>query len=208
MSGASSNPRARLRLGRPAVAVLGGLWVIGLGIGLRSMWTYESRPGAPAHPPERMRAGATTKQARPALIVLAHPRCPCTTATIEELERVMTSAAGKLDARVYFYVPRGAPASWSQTDLWRSAARIPGVQVLADVGGRTAGSFEAKTSGQALLYNAEGRLLFSGGLTDSRGHSGKSAGGAAVLSFLTGGVTEGVTTPVYGCALSSNHVEP
>jgi hypothetical protein len=142
-------------------------------------------------------------QIRPTLLVMAHPRCPCTGATIEELARIMDSAQGALNARVYFYKPAGASDAWTQTPLWHSASRIPGVQVAADVDGRNAHRFGAATSGQAMLYGADGGLQFSGGLTDSRGHSSVSAGGRAILALLSQPKAELVTTPVYGCSLLS-----
>ena len=39
--------------------------------------------------------------------------------------------------------------------------------------------FGAETSGQTLLYDRDGRLLFSGGTTGSRGHDGDNAGFAS-----------------------------
>jgi hypothetical protein len=113
----------------------------------------------------------------------------------------MASARDSLEARIYFYQPAGSSNGWARTDLWRSASDIPGVQVIVDEDGRMARDLGAATSGQALLYGAEGQLLFSGGLTDSRGHSGESVGGRAVLSFLSNPRAALVTTPVYGCSL-------
>jgi hypothetical protein len=132
---------------------------------------------------------------------MAHPRCPCTGATIDELERVLTSAEDAPESRVYFYRPAGAGEDWSRTALWRRAASLPGVQVVADDDGRMAQRFGASTSGQAFLYGTTGQLLFSGGLTDSRGHSSKSVGGEAILSLLSNPQARPVTTPVYGCSL-------
>jgi len=192
-----------LRIPRPLLTVLGGLWVVGVGFGLRSMWIYENRPGSPAQPPKQSPSSfhSAGRHSRPTLLVIAHPRCPCTAATIEELARVVNSAPDGLDARVYFYEPADASAAWRQTGLWRTASSIPGVQVLPDVEGRTAHTLGAATSGQALLYGGNGRLLFSGGLTDSRGHSGESIGGRAILSLLSKPQLDRVTTAVYGCSL-------
>jgi len=76
--------------------------------------------------------------------------------------------------------------------------------VLTDEDGIEARSFGAVTSGQALLYSAQGRLLFSGGITESRGHSGDNAGRSAIESLVMNG-SEGLrtpaSTPVYGCPL-------
>jgi hypothetical protein len=168
------------------------------------MWTYENRPGLSGKPLAQwtsvpQHAG---KSPHPTLLVVAHPRCPCTRATIEELARVMTAAPAGLEGRVYFYKPTGTPDAWSHTGLWRSAAMIPGVQVSVDEESQMARSFGAVTSGQTFLYGADGQLLFSGGLTDSRGHAGESVGGRAILALLSKPQAKAVTTPVFGCSLT------
>lgn len=203
--------RPGIQVSRPVLAVLACLWVIGVALGLRAMWGYENQAGSAATPPAHLvsRGSDSLSESRPTLLLLAHPRCPCTSASIEELARVVASAHGGLDARVYFYKPVGAPDAWAKTALWRHAASIPGVQVLVDEDGRTAYRYGAATSGQALLYGADGRLLFSGGVTDSRGHSGESVGGSTILALLanptpiSGTRSNHVSTPIYGCSLKS-----
>jgi hypothetical protein len=88
-----------------------------------------------------------------------------------------------------------------RTDLWDSAQNIPGVTVLADRAGVEAGRFNGVTSGIAMLYDVDGRLLFSGGITDSRGHSGDNQGREAIVSLLTGDGNTQSVTPVFGCSL-------
>jgi hypothetical protein len=137
----------------------------------------------------------------PTLVMLAHPRCPCTRASIAELAKIMTAAQGRLHAYVLFLKPTSFPEQWEQTDLWQSAAAIPGVVVVSDEQGREAANFGARTSGKVLLYNAHGRLLFHGGITSSRGHEGDNEGEDAILSLLAEGVASVTTTAVYGCSL-------
>ena len=50
------------------------------------------------------------------------------------------------------------------------ASAIPGVIVTPDVGGRIAARLGAKTSGHVLVYDENGVLKFSGGITAARGH--------------------------------------
>lgn len=124
---------------------------------------------------------------------------------MDELAKLMTQCRGRLAATVLVLRPAGVPAGWEQTDLWTSAAAIPGVRVMADEQGEAARHLGAATSGQALLYAADGRLLFAGGITESRGHSGDNAGRSAIVSLVRGtgsGVARSpAVTPVYGCAL-------
>ena len=44
--------------------------------------------------------------------------------------------------------------------------------------------FGLVSSGHALLYDENGRLLFSGGLTNARGHAGNSVGRNAIVAIL------------------------
>jgi len=61
--------------------------------------------------------------------------------------------------------------------------------------------FGVETSGQTLLYDAGGRLIFSGGITGSRGHAGDNAGEAALVALLTSGQADRRATSVFGCPL-------
>jgi hypothetical protein len=113
----------------------------------------------------------------------------------------MTRASPRADAVVLFVRPDGVPTDWEHTDLWRRASEIPGVRVVLDEGGREARRFGAVVSGETILYDAGGRLLFHGGITPSRGHEGDSTGKARVLALLEGGATDRADAPTYGCEL-------
>ncbi|HEX8649715.1 MAG TPA: hypothetical protein VF708_02665 [Pyrinomonadaceae bacterium] len=178
-------------------------WLLMIGAGLWFLWKYESTPGmaaaAPAEWPAeshlRLAVGSAT------LVMLAHPHCPCTRASIGELARVMTQAQEHVTAYVLFVKPANFSEDWEKTDLWASAAAIPGVSVVRDDEGVEASRFHAATSGQTLLYDREGKLLFSGGMTSARGHAGDNAGRTAIVSLLNMNEAEQSTTPVFGCPL-------
>jgi len=134
--------------------------------------------------------------------MVAHTRCACTRASIHELERVMAHAGSRTEAFVVFVGPRDANGV---LDLRETARAIPGVRVVEDES--EARLFNAATSGQVLLYEPNGALVFRGGITPSRGHEGTSAGGDTVRSFvITGRVSPlATTTNVFGCALFDRH---
>jgi len=121
---------------------------------------------------------------RPTLVLLAHPRCPCTRATLSELEILMAQNQGIVSAHVVFIRPPEVEEDWVKSDLWRVASAIPDVTVSVDEGGVEARRFRAETSGQALLFARDGRLIFQGGITGSRGHSGGNAGRSAITALL------------------------
>jgi hypothetical protein len=133
--------------------------------------------------------------------MFAHPKCPCTRASIEELSTLMARSQGLVDARVVFFKPEDADENWAITDSWKRASAIPGVIVQTDSEGLEASNFRATTSGQVVLYDAEGRLLFSGGITEARGHEGDNDGRSAVLDFLRHGKSVFTATPVFGCPI-------
>ncbi len=137
----------------------------------------------------------------PTLVIFAHPRCPCTRATIGELALIMAACPDKLQAYVLFSKPADAAADWEQTDLWRSAEAIPGVEVMVDPEDVEARRFHASTSGQAMLFDPAGKLLFSGGITKARGHSGDNLGRDAIVERIRGQTMELARTPVFGCPI-------
>jgi hypothetical protein len=179
------------------------LWLFVIVAGVGYLRNYESTPGVAASAPDRWPAVSRIKPAadRPTLVMLAHPQCPCTRASIGELARLMTQAQGRVTAYVLFVKPPEFSEGWEQTDLWASAAAIPGVTVVRDDDGVEAARFGAATSGQTVLYDAAGNLLFSGGITAARGHAGDNAGRSAIVSLLINDESEQKETPVYGCPL-------
>ena len=78
------------------------------------------------------------------------------------------------------------------------------MHVLCDEGGREAVKFAAAASGHALLYDAAGKLLFSGGITFSRGHQGDNAGRDAIERLARGERPGYCESPVFGCAIVSD----
>ena len=187
-----------------ALPTLTLIWLGVVGIGLSLMWEYEATPGEVTtflpHWPGDSRIERNTD--RPTLVVFAHPRCPCTRASISELALIMAHCPGRVDVRVLFFKPSGFSAGWEKTDLWSSAEAIPGVKVVCDEDGSEAKRFRATTSGYSLLYNSNGRLLFGGGITGSRGHSGDNAGRSTIESLLMNGESDQKQqTFVFGCPL-------
>jgi hypothetical protein len=187
----------------PVLGLAVCLWLAAVSVGVGWLWSYNHVAGAPARPPsQRPDTSAISRVAdRHTLVMLAHPKCPCTRASIEELSKLMTTTRGRLNAVVIFVTLNKAPSEWQQTDLRASAARIPGVTTIIDDGGREASSFGALTSGQVVLYDARGQLIFHGGITSSRGHIGDNAGRNAIEGLILGQGAGTGNSEVFGCPL-------
>jgi hypothetical protein len=185
-------------------ALLGFASTAAFAVGLRILLNYESTPGgiglAPVNWPSTSQIERPTD--RPTLIMLAHPRCPCTRASVSELAQVMVRMQGKVYAYVLFLKPQSSGVEWEDTDLRRSAAAIPGVKVLSDVDGVEARRFGAETSGHTLLFGRDGHLLFSGGITEARGHAGDNAGEHSIESLVNNQAPARTATFVFGCSLA------
>lgn len=179
------------------------LWAVAVAYGLRQVLNFEKTPGvtlqAPAHWPARAAVARASTGAT--LVLFVHPQCPCTKATLGELAILMTHCHEKLSAYLFFLDPNGFPENWSQGSLWKQAQEIPGVRLFQDKDGEMAHLFRATTSGQSYLYGQDGRLLFEGGITDSRGHSGDNPGRSAITSIILEGHSKIEKTSVFGCAL-------
>jgi hypothetical protein len=178
-------------------------WVTAIVAGFRVMVDYELRAGGGAVAPEHWPAdsGLQRDSRQPHLVMFAHPQCPCSRASVAELAVIMTRCANQLKATVCFFDPDAEPEQWTQSALWRSAAALPGVEVVADRERRIAAKFGSLTSGQAHLFDRDGRRIFSGGITGARGHAGENSGRNFVIALARGEVCTPRNTPVYGCSL-------
>lgn len=183
--------------------VFGIVWTLTLAGGFTLLWEYKLQPGdaegTPAAWPTASRI--PRREDRATLVLFAHPHCPCTRASLAELARLMARFPDRLSADVVFLRPTEAGAAWNDTDLWRRASAIPGVTTVRDDDGVEAARFGASTSGATALYDWQGRLMFSGGITSARGHEGDSFGVQRISSLLRTGKADRRDAPVFGCAL-------
>jgi hypothetical protein len=183
--------------------IAAGIWFLLVVTAMVAIANYTNTPSivreSPAQWPTQSQLPLDGR--RPTLIMFAHPHCPCTQASVGELELLMAHCQGRLSAQVVFIKPAGTTEDWVKTDLWRRVAAIPGVTIHQDGGCIEAERFHAETSGYTVLYDPKGRLLFAGGITIARGHSGDNPGRSALEAILTQGLPSQVRTPVFGCSL-------
>lgn len=187
-----------------AAALFAITWIVSVAFGMRVLFRYENTPGRVGALPQVWPAAHIERAMdRPTLVMIAHPHCPCTAASVGELARIMAHLAGRVETYVVLVRPKGAGAEWEDTELRRNAEAIPGVKVVCDLEGLEAQRFGAETSGHTELFGADGRLLFSGGITASRGHAGDNVGANAIVALVNNQTPARTQTLVFGCSLAS-----
>jgi hypothetical protein len=192
----ASAPSARRRLLGAAFLA----WAVLVGAGGWAFLRYAYAAGDPGRPPVDWPSGSALPRAaeRPTLVIFLHPRCPCSRVSLAELAWTLDRCPAAPAVRAVLAVPPGASDGWACTPLADEAARLAAVSTD---GGREAGLFGARTSGHVLLFAADGRRLFTGGITDGRGQRGPSLGREALLTALRDGAAPAREAPVFGCPL-------
>lgn len=201
----SGSPESKPQRGAVRIAVAVGVmvWLAGVLFGTQRLWVYKATPGANAEAPGTWPGSKriVPEPGRSTLVMFVHPLCSCTRASLAELDAVLSRSAGRLSAWILVLHPQGTGADWTHSGTMSAARHIPGVHVVHDVDGSEADRFGAATSGQVVLYDAQGRLQFRGGITGARGHVGKNKGEARVVSFVNTGAADSHEHEVFGCGL-------
>lgn len=190
------------------ILALGLVWLGGVGLAIRSIMAVERTAGQEATVTASWPAKTTLQ--RPSegamLVMVAHPKCPCTRSSLQQLAWIVSRSRRPIKGYVLFTRPADQTPSWARTALWDQAAEIAGITPIEDVAGREAEVFGGLTSGHVLLYDARGQLRFSGGITSGRGVAGDSAGADSILAWLRTGAGPFERTPVFGCPLFGSNV--
>lgn len=185
-------------------AAVGAAWLAAATAGVGGTTVYSAAPGARGDVAFEWPSSALARAPGAATLVLfVHRKCPCTRATLRELERAYVHVLEDLTTKIVF-VGEASGSSATHREALRLAndARLAGaITVVEDPTGDAARRFGAKTSGEALLYDREGLLMFHGGLTRERGHEGPNRGVDAVVASILDGAPGDRETPVFGCSL-------
>jgi len=196
---------SRVRAGRRHIllATLAAAWAVAVAVGAVGLYRYASVAGASGAPPSHWPQSSRIQPApdRPTLVFMAHPRCPCTRASLDALARLISRRSVHVATHVVLVRPTGAAPGWEDGPIARAAGAIPGVTVHVDAQGEEAARFAVATSGHALIYDPAGQLVFSGGLTPARGHGGDCAGTDAAAAALDRKPPHAGDIAVFGCPL-------
>lgn len=215
--------QSRPRVSRKTVLIFTVLWGVVLAGGFTALLAYQLYQPPLPHAAHRMDEvqdlvkipgllpqatrdlSSTGFDSKTSVFFFFHPNCPCTAATIIELERVIAQNGGadRVQPKLYAFVycPAEAGASWTNTASINQARAIPGLTLIDDPDARMARRFGAAVSGQVLMYGADGTLVFNGGITESRGHEGDNPGLDQLRGFLSGKTPGIASFPVFGCFL-------
>jgi hypothetical protein len=181
--------------------LVAGMWA--------AMLAYERTPGGSIRVTERwpVHSGIPCSENKSTLVMFAHPRCPCTHASMEEWSKITVQGRfNDIVTIVVFYEPLQQPRDqWRNTELV-DKARKSGAIIVMDPEGKEARLFGAITSGSVRLYDPRGNLRYAGGLTTERGHGGDNESVRKLTAILkTPGklATSEATlvTPVFGCPI-------
>jgi hypothetical protein len=195
-------------MSRVTIAVLLSTWTVAVSAGFAALLHYKAAPGEAHRPPRRWPQESALRPhpgGQGTLVLFAHPKCPCTQASVSELARLAAGPGRDLGVRLVVVRPTDVTEDWDDSALRARAGTIPGAVVVPDDAGVEATRFRATASGFVVLYDASGRLRFSGGLTSSRGHEGDSFGRRRVLAVLAGQTPDRDDAPVFGCSLGITH---
>ncbi len=197
-------------------AFLVGIWGCCVALAVVGFAWYDVRPAqssviAPPVLPASAQIIAHNLPQRPVVAMFVHPRCPCSRASLKEFSSVVRNLSNDADFRVIFFKPASQNLDWVRRDnLFATASGMKNVAVSIDEDGKEAERFGAETSGFVVAYDTQGRLLFSGGITGSRGHEGKNAGEELLRTMIRTVQENGAPTeqpaksPVFGCAILTN----
>jgi hypothetical protein len=197
-------------IGKIVLLTLCLIWLGSIVFGMKVLWAYKSTPGSSGsvHPVQWPSSSSIQRESgHMTLLMFGHPNCPCTRASVNELGRLAARFNNQLQIYIIFTIDGQAAENLEQSQLWKNGSSIPGAKVLRDVDGSEAQRFSVETSGHTLLYNKQGKLMFSGGITQVRGHEGNSFGRQRIISLITTGKADRNDSPVFGCSLLSTHAQ-
>ena len=186
-----------------AIVIAALLWTTTIGAMYRAIRQFESTPGRAADAQNSWPAASRIPRApgQWRLVMLIHPHCSCSRASITELERIIEKSPRSMQTYIVVYRPSDFARGWEKTDVFTAASRLPRTHIVLDQDGHEARLFHGFTSGQTYLYDGDGKLRFSGGITLLRGHAGFNSGSAEVMQIVKSQAGSG-THPVFGCAIN------
>jgi hypothetical protein len=181
------------------------VWLALLSYGLRERFLHATTAALSEAAPKVFPAGSRLPRApdKSTLFMFVHPECPCTRASLHELSGLLADPSVNVSTVLVVANTWSGDIAWESTPAGAIAQRIPGLAVFEDQAGAEASRFGAQASSHVVLYDALGRLQFSGGITGSRGHVGDNVGLRRVKKLIQRSAPAAQQHAVYGCPLEN-----
>lgn len=160
------------------------------GFGYTMVWAFSPGESARASRPEGAHAGVQVQ-------AIIHPLCPCSGATLDLVRQAIATSASRPSVEVIFC---GDPQDSKNVRLAKSIPKAK-IQFLNEA--EMLKRFGSATSGQLFVWN-QGKLAFSGGITEARGESAKGAAYDQFQQALNEGLLTAVDMPIYGCPVQGD----
>ncbi len=188
------------RATRFVLPVCGVVWLISLAVGLAMIIDFDARPGELTETTSQWPDGTklVLDSRGKTLVMFVHPACPCSLASLNELDRLVRSSLVPSTLYVVFVGPRieGGPLP----RLVARAGEIANATLRFDPTGEEANRFDGRTSGTLFVFSATGELAYCGGVTPGRGHIGPNSAWDAAAAAIAGPASAD-SMPVFGCPL-------
>lgn len=195
----TSSLRRRFTAVAAVIAVV--LWSAAVIAGIQRIWSYEGTPGGQLSVPSAWPGSSlvSVDHKRATLMMFVHPLCACTQASLSELREALDQMERSPAVWIVLLSPRGIVKDWHE-HIAAISDRIPEARIVTDLEGRVAQTFGAATSGHVVVYDQDGTLMYSGGITGARGHVGDNAGRRDMIAALRGD-GHAPEHPIFGCGL-------
>ncbi len=157
---------------------------------------YDTKPGAG---PLQVPGIREADPGRWTLIMVVHPDCPCTKASLRNLEAILDATRLPIRAEIVAAVPAAYDGPRKNLAFARGIPKSE-LTVLDEV--RAVKRYGARTSGHLFVYDPDRRLVYSGGLTPARGAEDAMSSIRWFKALAQQGEVASIA-PTFGCSLRS-----
>ncbi|HLO97235.1 MAG TPA: hypothetical protein VK171_01460 [Fimbriimonas sp.] len=172
-------------------------WALSILSAGASLHFYEVTPSTNQIAPQTLREPSRTNT----LLVFAHPKCPCTVATLKCLEE-LHQVHPEIQVELALVIPPNSPKLFEDgpSSEWQASHRW--AKRTIDRNGTLAKSLGAIASGHTFLFEEKGDVVFAGGITRARGVVGESTALRDLITCINGKQSFGLSRhDVFGCSL-------
>ncbi len=177
--------------------MLGGIaWACAIVFVMAGALVYDTKPGKQPVGEPGLRAA---DPGRWTLLMVVHPDCPCTKASLRNLAAIVETTRLPLKVQIVAAMPQRYDGPKSNLTLARGIPKATVTVLDADVAIQRHG---ALTSGHLFVFDPDRRLVYSGGVTPARGAEDATSS-IRWFRALVEQRAVASSAPTYGCSLTS-----